>query len=128
MVAADIPTQVASPCYVPPPSIVISSPPGGPETYTVRMSPNARSLVLKRDPISSSAPPPEADMTELSKIDDRLRGVEIDVAAIKTQLTHIPTKLNMWTAFAASVITVGGALWWVVQAYLGPILAKAAGM
>lgn len=70
--------------------------------------------------------PPEIDMEKLSEIDGRLRTVENAVTRIETKLDHMPTTLQMWAAVAAVLIPVAGALWWVVQAYLGPILEKAA--
>jgi len=65
-------------------------------------------------------------MEKLNEIDGRLRTVENAVTRIETKLDHMPTTLQMWAAVAAVVVPVAGALWWVVQTYLGPILEKAA--
>jgi len=70
--------------------------------------------------------PPRVDMEKLNEIDGRLRTVENAVTRIETKLDHMPTTLQMWAAVAAVVVPVAGALWWVVQTYLGPILEKAA--
>lgn len=64
---------------------------------------------------------------KINEIDGRLRTVEQSVTRIETRLEHMPTTLNMWAAVGLVIITVGGAVWWMVQSYLGPILAKAAG-
>jgi len=51
-----------------------------------------------------------------------------DVATIKERLNHTPTSLQMWLAVLAVIAPIGGGLWWMVQQYLAPILAKAAGL
>lgn len=62
-----------------------------------------------------------------AKMVDELAMAKADLAAIKVSLTHMPTTLQMWMAVGAVTLLVGGGLWWVVQQYLGPILARAAG-
>jgi|GEM_PF-2765386 len=62
-----------------------------------------------------------------ARMAEELSSMKADLAAIKVSLTHMPTTLNMWMAVGAVTLIVGGGLWWVVQQYLGPILAKAAG-
>lgn len=68
-----------------------------------------------------------AGMDKLNEIETRLRGVENSVTRIDERLTHMPTTLAMWGAVVAVLVPVGIALWWIVQQYLAPILAKAAG-
>ena len=63
----------------------------------------------------------------VEKARDDISVLKTDVGVVKERLSHVPTKLEMWLAVGAVVLTVGGGLWWVVQTYLGPILAKAAG-
>lgn len=58
--------------------------------------------------------------SDISSMKERL-------ATIEEKLGHMPTKLGMWTAVALVLISVGGGVWWMVQQYLGPLLAKAAG-
>lgn len=61
-------------------------------------------------------------------VNGELRGLSGDVSTVKERLSHTPTTLQMWVAVAATLVPLGGALWWIVQQYLGPILAKAAGL
>lgn len=61
-------------------------------------------------------------------VNGEFRRVSGDVATVKERQTHTPTTLQMWVAVAGVLIPTGGALWWIVQQYLGPILAKAAGL
>lgn len=49
------------------------------------------------------------------------------LVTIETRLEHMPTKLEMWLGVGAILLTAGGGLWWLVQQYLGPMLANAAG-
>lgn len=49
------------------------------------------------------------------------------LVTIETRLGHMPTKLEMWTGVGAVLLAVGGAVWWLVQQYLGPILVRAVG-
>lgn len=63
----------------------------------------------------------------LFKVADEMSAARVELATIKERLDHMPTKLSMWTAVAAIVFPVGAGLWWIVQQYLGPLLAKAAG-
>lgn len=63
-----------------------------------------------------------------ARMAEELATARVDLAAIKVSLTHMPTTLQMWMAVGAVTLVVGGGLWWVVQQYLGPILAKAAGI
>lgn len=65
------------------------------------------------------------DMDRQNEMDGRLREVERAVTRIEETLKHMPTTLQMWAAVAAVLVPVAGALWWIVQAYLGPILEKA---
>jgi hypothetical protein len=65
-------------------------------------------------------------MSKIDEIDSRLRTVENSVTRIETKLYHMPTTLHMWAAVGAVIVPVGIAIWWMVQTYLGPILAKAA--
>jgi hypothetical protein len=65
-------------------------------------------------------------MSKIDEIDSRLRTVENSVTRIETKLHHMPTTLQMWAAVGAVIVPVGIAIWWMVQTYLGPILAKAA--
>lgn len=67
-------------------------------------------------------------MDKMNEIDGRLRAVENSVTRIETKLDHMPTTLKMWAAVVAVLLPVGGAIWWVVQTYLGPILEKAAAL
>lgn len=62
-----------------------------------------------------------------AKMADELATARADLAVIKVTLTHMPTTLQMWMAVGAVTLVVGGGLWWLVQQYLGPMLAKAAG-
>ncbi len=61
-------------------------------------------------------------------VNGEFRDVSRDVSTIKERLGHTPTTLQMWAAVAATLVPIAGALWWIVQQYLGPILAKAAGL
>lgn len=65
--------------------------------------------------------------TSTAKMAEELASAKTELAAIRVSLTHMPTTLHMWMAVGAVTLAVGGGLWWVVQQYLGPILAKAAG-
>lgn len=76
--------------------------------------------------LTSAGGPPRIDMEKLNEIDGRLRTVETAIARIETKLDHMPTTLKMWGAVAAVLVPVGGALLWVVQTYLAPLLEKAA--
>lgn len=77
--------------------------------------------------IGTTGRPPELDMEKINEIDGRLRTVETSITRIETKLEHMPTTLQMWSAVLFVLLPVGGALWWVVQTYLAPILEKAAG-
>lgn len=55
-----------------------------------------------------------------------LSAVKADLAAVKVSLSHMPTTLSMWGAVGTVSLIIGGGLWWLVQQYLGPLLAKAA--
>lgn len=63
----------------------------------------------------------------MAKLTEQASVAGNDLAGIKSQLEHVPTKLNMWTAVAAIILPVAGGIWWIVQQYLGPLLSKAAG-
>lgn len=63
----------------------------------------------------------------VSKVETSLSDVRERIVKIETRIEHMPTKLEMWAGVGAIIVAVGGALWWIVQQYLGPILAKAAG-
>lgn len=63
----------------------------------------------------------------LVKLGDSSAAMQGDMSAIRERMTHMPTKLAMWAAVGAVVVTVGGGLWWIVQQYLGPLLTRAAG-
>lgn len=65
--------------------------------------------------------------TSLAMVNNTVSSVQTDVAVIKERLSHTPTTLQMWMAVAAVLVPIGGAFVWIVQQYLGPILAKAAG-
>ena len=65
--------------------------------------------------------------TSVAMVSNTLSAVQTDVAVIKERLSHTPTTLQMWLAVVAVLVPVGGALIWIVQQYLGPLLAKAAG-
>ena len=69
--------------------------------------------------------------SSVGRLEVETANVRTEVAVIKERLTHVPTKLEMWTGVAVVVFSVGasvgGGLWWLVQAYLGPLLLKAAG-
>jgi hypothetical protein len=53
------------------------------------------------------------------------------LAAIETQMKHMPSSLSMWGAVVTVGITVGGGistvLWFAVEKFVAPILAKAIG-
>jgi len=65
--------------------------------------------------------------TALSKLVDEVSQSRADLAIIKERLEHTPTKLDVWKAVAAILLPIGAGVWWIVQQYLGPILAKMAG-
>lgn len=68
---------------------------------------------------------------ELIKTSSLCGEVNHRVGQLEERLQHMPTTLGMWSAVAASAVgvggTVAGGLWWFLQQYLAPVLAKAAG-
>ncbi|HGM6772790.1 TPA: hypothetical protein ACKQAW_003385 [Stenotrophomonas maltophilia] len=63
----------------------------------------------------------------LVKLADEVSQSRAELSAIRERLSHTPTKLDMWKAVAAILLPIGAAVWWIVQQYLGPILARMAG-
>ena len=63
--------------------------------------------------------------TSIQKLVDQTADAGRDLATIKNQVTHMPTKLGMWAAMLTVLGPIGAALWWLAQQYLGPLLAKA---
>lgn len=64
----------------------------------------------------------------VSKLETSLGDVRERLAKLETRIEHMPTKLEMWAGVGAIIVAVGSALGWIVQQYLGPILARAAGI
>lgn len=114
------------------PICVITSLPKGDRVVEIHLNSSAPvtlRTIASSDPLNAGG---GNDMTDkLNEIDGRLRGVEIDVSTIKERLTHMPTKHEMWVAIAVPTLAIASAIgivtWWVIQQYLGPILAKAGG-
>lgn len=63
----------------------------------------------------------------MGRIETETSALKTEVAVMRERLSHMPTKLEMWTGVALVLSAVGGGLLWMVQQYLGPLLAKAAG-
>lgn len=72
-------------------------------------------------------------MTHMNDVLQRLGNVERDVSilksdvtGIKERLTHMPTNAQMFAIAGVFLIAAIGALWWIVQQFLQPILAATA--
>lgn len=65
-------------------------------------------------------------LSRLGSVERTLGDVRTDVAAIKNQVSHVATRAWVLGGVITSLLMVGGALIWVVQQYLGPLM-KATG-
>lgn len=62
------------------------------------------------------------DMATLKELEGRVRTVETDVTAIKTDMKHVATKTWVLLGVVSVLIAVIGGGWWIVQQYLAPLL------
>jgi hypothetical protein len=68
-------------------------------------------------------PPHDGSMeARIAKLEDHVGTIREDVATIKERLKHVATKAWILGGVIAVLLAILGAMWWMAQQYLGPIL------
>lgn len=87
-------------------------------------------VLVRTIQVGSTKTEPEEDMSQLNDILQRLGNVENkvgtignDLATITERVSHLPTKTAVYSIAGTFLVGALGALWWVVQQFLAPLLS-----